>query len=430
MGTIVILIVSCAIVLLSQSLGKAMNIPYFWFLIGLIILVVVGYFIEIKLDIKRQMDELEKVRQQMQDLVNPDKMYERLGVDLISLQVGQGLLCIADPEQEGQLLAKVAAMRQRVTDKFGYILPNLRILDNYELNENTYEIYIRNNLVAKGIVYPNKIMVSAEEWDEKCGEIPENAIVGVDPISSTQCCFVDENVAEKYPDIKFLTAEDIIIQHIEKMSIEYVDCIITSCDVEKYIERVRAAQNSEKLIESINERLELETIRQVLVNLIREEVSIKDIMFVFERLCDYARFFQEADLLSERLRTALGRQICLKNVNEDNVLYVLELSEELENLLVTSSQRTEIGPMIFLNPDEIEDLIETTLKTLMRAYQSIGQYPVILCSPKIRLPLYQLLVRHIPTIVVISYSELITDIKVEVVDTIQLTFKDPETSSG
>ena len=122
--------------------------------------------------------------------------------------------------------------------------------------------------------------------------------------------------------------------------------------------------------------------------------------------------------ISERLRAALGRQICLNNVDRDHVLYALTLSPEWEKTLDDSCQRTELGTMFLLNPMQVQDLIESTAMTLMRAHQSIGQQPVILCSPRIRLPLYQLLERHIPTIVVISYSELITDIKVEAVDTI------------
>ena len=103
---------------------------------------------------------------------------------------------------------------------------------------------------------------------------------------------------------------------------------------------------------------------------------------------------------------------------EDKVLYALTLSPEWEKILDDSCQRTELGTMFLLNPVQVQELIETTATTLMRAHQTCGRQPVVLCSPRIRLPLYQLLERHIPTIVVISYSELITDIKVEAIDTI------------
>ena len=118
----------------------------------------------------------------------------------------------------------------------------------------------------------------------------------------------------------------------------------------------------------------------------------------------------------------MGRQICLANATEDNILYALTLSSEWEKTLDDSCQRTELGTMFLLNPLQVQELIETTATTLMKTHQQIGRQPVILCSPRVRLPLYQLLERHIPTIVVISYSELITDIRVEAVDTIGETY--------
>lgn len=128
-------------------------------------LFVAGFQVLINADVQSQLGQLENVRQNMQDLVNPNRMYERLGVDILSLQVGSNLLVIADPDQEGQLLAKIAALRQRVTDELGYILPNIRIMDSSALDANEYMILIRGNTVATGYVYPGKFMVIADQWD-------------------------------------------------------------------------------------------------------------------------------------------------------------------------------------------------------------------------------------------------------------------------
>ena len=158
--------------------------------------------------------------------------------------------------------------------------------------------------------------------------------------------------------------------------------------------------------------------RKIFVNLVKEKVSIKDIIFIFERLCDYARFSKEPDILSERLRAALGRSICLAHTNKEGVLYAITLSSNWEKILDDSCQRTELGTMFMMNPVQVQELIESAAATMMRAHQIIGEQPVVICSPRIRLPLYQLLERHIPTIAVISYSELISDIKIEAIDTI------------
>ena len=393
------------------------GLPWFPFILFAIVLTVSGLSTLVNADVQSQLGQLESVRQNMQDLVNPNRMYERLGVDVLSLQVGAGLLCIADPDQEGQLLAKIAALRQRVTDELGYILPNIRIMDSSALEANEYLIAIRGNTVATGFVYPGKYMVIADQWDSVKTEVPEDAIIGVDPTYQTQAYWVSEEDAKSTRAVTAVDATDVIITHLQEITRKHVDDIMTKTDVLKLMELVRS-QDPTLVNDLVPTIISTSDLRKIFVNLIREKVSIKDIIFIFERLCDYARFSKEPDILSERLRAALGRQICLTNVQEDKVLYALTLSPEWEKTLDDSCQRTELGTMFLLNPMQVQELIETSAATLMNAHQNIGKQPVILCSPRIRLPLFQLLERHIPTIVVISYSELITDIKVEAVDTI------------
>ena len=389
-------------------------LPFFLFAIGLGI---TGFSTLINADVQSQLGQLESVRQNMQDLVNPNRMYERLGVDILSLQVGSNLLVIADPDQEGQLLAKIAALRQRVTDELGYILPNIRIMDSSALDANEYMIQIRGNTVDTGYVYPGRLMVIADQWDAVKKEVPQDAIIGIDPTYQTQAYWITPDDAKTARSVTAFDSTDVIVTHLQECVRKHVDEVMTKTDVLKLMELVRS-QDPTLVNDLVPTIISTSDLRKIFVNLIREKVSIKDIIFVFERLCDYARFSKEPDILSERLRAALGRQICLANVEEDKVLYALTLSPEWEKTLDDSCQRTELGTMFLLNPMQVQELIETTASTVMRANQACGRTPVILCSPRIRLPLYQLLERHIPAIVVISYSELITDIKVEAVDTI------------
>jgi flagellar biosynthesis protein FlhA len=344
-------------------------------------------------------------------------MYERLGVDTLSLQVGSGLLPIADPDQEGQLLAKIAALRQQVTDQLGYIIPNIRIMDSSALDANEYKIEIRGNKVAIGSVYPGKLMVLAEQWDATGKPTPADSIVGKDPTYQADAYWIDPANISEDDQVNAVDSVDVIVTNLQECVRKYVDEVMTKTDVLKLMELVKS-QDPTLVNDLIPTIISTSDLRKIFVNLIREKVSIKDIIFIFERLCDYARFSKEPDILSERVRAALGRQICLANCAEDKKLYALTLSSEWEKTLDDSCQRTELGTMFLLNPMQVQELIESTAATLMQAHKTVGQQPVILCSPRIRLPLYQLLERHIPTIVVISYSELITDIRVEAVDTI------------
>ena len=393
------------------------GLPWMPFTIFAIIITIAAFSVLVNQDVQAQLGQLENVKQNMQDLVNPNKMYERLGVDVLSLQVGSGLLPIADPDQEGQLLAKIAALRQRVTDELGYIIPNIRIMDSSALDANEYLISIRGNKVANGFVYPGKLMVIADQWDSTGKPPPADTIVNIDPTYQANAYWVDPSQIDENDHLTAVDSVDVIVTHLQECVRKYVDEVMTKTDVLKLMELVKS-QDPTLVNDLVPAIISTSDLRKIFVNLLREKVSIKDIIFIFERLCDYARFSKEPDILSERIRAALGRQICLSNCTEDKVLYALTLSSEWEKTLDDSCQRTELGTMFLLNPMQVQELIETTASTLMRAHQTVGRQPVILCSPRIRLPLYQLLERHIPTIVVISYSELITDIRVEAVDTI------------
>lgn len=393
------------------------GLPWFWFLLFTVILFFAGFTVFVSHDVQSQMGQLENVKQNMQDLINPNRMYERLGVDILSLQVGSGLLKIADPEQEGQLLARIAALRQRMTDELGFIMPNIRIMDSTALDQHEYLISIRNNPVANGFVYPDKVMVIAEHWDATGKPLPNDAIVGVEPAYQAQAYWLNPNQIGKDDNISAVDPTSVIVTHLQHCVIKYVEEIMTKTDVLKLMELVKS-QDPTLVNDLVPAIISTSDLRKIFVNLIREKVSIKDIMFIFERMCDYARFSKEPDILSERLRAALGRQICISNATPDKVLYAITLSQDWEKTLDDSCQRTELGTMFLLNPMQIQDLIETTASTLLRAQQNLGRQPVVLCSPRIRLPLYQLLERHIPTVVVISYSELIPDIRVESVDTV------------
>ena len=408
---------ACAFLMLIAVTSPITGLPWWPFVLFTIIIAGAGFSVLVNQDVQQQLGQLDAVKQNMQDLVNPNKMYERLGVDVLSLQVGAGLLVIADPDQDGQLLAKIAALRQRVTDELGYIIPNIRIMDSSAIADNEYLIAIRSNTVATGMVYPGKFMVIADQWEALGKKVPENVIVSVDPTYQSQAYWIDGQYINKNDRITAVDSVDVIVTHLQDCVRKYVDEVMTKTDVLKLMELVKS-QDPTLVNDLVPTIISTSDLRKIFVNLIREKVSIKDIIFIFERLCDYARFSKEPDILSERLRAALGRQICLANSNKDKVLYALTLSSEWEKTLDDSCQRTELGTMFLLNPMQVQELIETTANTLMKAHQAVGVQPVILCSPRIRLPLYQMLERHIPTIVVISYSELITDIRVEAIDSI------------
>lgn len=145
--------------LLLAVTGPITGLPWLPFTLVAIGLGVAGFSVLINADVQSQLGQLENVRQNMQDLVNPNRMYERLGVDTLSLQVGSNLLVIADPDQDGQLLPKIAALRQRITDELGYIIPNIRIMDSSALDANEYMIFYSAVILLQRVTF-----ILANSW--------------------------------------------------------------------------------------------------------------------------------------------------------------------------------------------------------------------------------------------------------------------------
>lgn len=400
----------------SSLFGTGM--PWWTFLPIALILGGVAFSVFLANDVQQQLGQLDAVKENMSELINPNRMYEKLGVDPLSLQVGNDLLVIADPDQDGQLLGKIAGLRSRMTDELGFILPNIRIMDSIHLGPNEYMVSIRGNPVAQANVYPGRYMIPASQFQSHNLRPPQNTVTDMEPTYGLEEAYwvvaqdIPENLQKGAVD-----ATDALIEHLKEVVIKHVDEVMTKMDVLKLMELVRQQDQSliQELVPAI---LTPNDLRKIFVNLVREKVSIKDIMFVFERLSDYARFSKEPDILSERLRAALGRSICLMHADKNKNLYAVTLSNEWEKMLDDSCQRTELGTMFLLNPLQVQELIEITGETIRRVQQTYDRVPVILCSPRIRLPLFQLLDRHIPVITVMSYSELIPDIQVQAVGTI------------
>ena len=254
-------------------------------------------------DINEQLKKLEEVKKNMQDLVNPDRCYNRLGVDILKLQVGYNLLKIADPDLEGLLLPKIAAFRQRLADDLGYIIPNIRIMDDTELDENEYCIFIHDKKVATGVVYPDKCMVLASKWDETGNNLPEDVIIAEEPVFKVEAYWINKDIADNLENINAVIPEDVIITHLRDTVIKNADKVLSYEQTCKYIELVKS--NRKNPVKDVLKLLSVIDIKNILAGLIKENVSIKDIVLVFELLSDYARETKDINVLIEKLKKGL-----------------------------------------------------------------------------------------------------------------------------
>ena len=387
---------------------KANILPIFIGIIALVVIAGIAYYLITVYKIKKYENELEEVSNEMRDLTNTDKMYGRLGADVLCLSVGDGLMCIIDPDQSSSFLAKNIAIRQRLTDTLGYIIPNVRIVDCKKLEEKEYAISIRGSRVASGYVYPNKVMVKDYDWEAKRKDYPEDFIFG-SSFDNEQCYWVNETDAK---GLNYMLPEDVIIKHEENIYIQYVDKILVNADVEKYLEIVKT--ENPKLVETLLSRLDIEDIRDVFVNLIRERVSIKDAPYIVERLSYHAREDKKPEYLSEQLRLDLALQICSQNVDEDNVIYATKLSKEwTKTLSDVGFEEGGRGLKFALNEAQKEDFIQEIGTQILKAKQITNKKVTLLCPKHFRLIIYRTLSEPLPDIIVLAEEEIQSGFKVE-----------------
>ena len=372
-------------------------------------------------DVQNQLNQLEETKRNMEELVNPDRQFDRLGVDILSLSVGQGLLPIADPDnEEGTLLVNVVVLRQYLTDTLGYIIPNIRIMDTSNMENFEYAIFVRGNKVANGFVQPKHILVEESVLDNlEDKSIRENAISHLNPLTNEVAYWVDKYTA-KDMELNGLEPADVIKEHLKKVVIKNVDKILTTSDVYKYFEQAKKTEFAENIINNLLERLDVEDVRKIFVNLIEEEVSIHNIVYILEKINAYSRENQEIDYISERIRIDLADYVSQNNANQ-GILHVIKVEESLDLELENKLYNDLRGIRFELKKDEAENLFNNFKKMLLEIREKFGNTLkiVILCTPKIRRALFKFLSIRGLDWVVISYPEVSSTVVLDIIDEIK-----------
>jgi flagellar biosynthesis protein FlhA len=411
--------------IMSWSLGGSIFIA----------LIFVTFFDILNYNIAFQKEKLSKIKSKMQELINPNRMYERMGVDPLSIQVGNDLLVLADPEQEGQLIYKIAGLRTTLTDDLGYVIPNVRIMDSINLGKQEFLISVRSIPTLRQTVYPDKVFVVHTPYSlhhlNNLDPIPAESPTGkpggwyclestADFRNQLQQDRNQELVHQATPEeVPTLTATEYIVECLKTVCIHHVDEVMSKMDVLKLMELMK--QSDPTAVDDLVPELVTEgSLRYIFVNLIRERVSIKDIQLIFERLYDNARVNNHIDLLSERLRRILSRQICLSHSADGKTLNVIKLSPEWESVLETieKEQTTPFQIDYNMSEEELEALQQATKDSLLASEIANHSNPIIVCKPKNRLLLFRLLAQQLPNVIIISDSELIPDMRVKTVGTI------------
>lgn len=394
-------------------LGITTTLPFFTYLLLGSIFISMGYVMN--KGAKEENEEPVEEISEAEELRKPENVLELLKVDDIELELGYGLIPLADVNQGGDLLDRIVMIRRQIAMELGLIVPIVRLRDNIQLNPNEYIIKIKGVQVSKGEVYFDHYLAMDPGTAE--GEI--EGIETVEPAFGLPAKWISESEREKAEIFGYTVVDppSVIATHLTEVIKERAFELIGRQDVKMLIDNVR--EEYPAVVEEIVPKvLSLGEVQKVLSNLLKEQISIRDMVTILETLADYGNVTRDVDLLTEYVRQRLSGYITNKYV-ENSTLNVITLDSEVEDIIMKSINKTETGSYLTLEPNIAQRILNNTLKAVQRL-TSVGQQPIILTAPIVRLYFKRLTEQMTRDLIVLSYNEIEPSVEVQSVGMVNL----------
>lgn len=334
-----------------------------------------------------------------------ERIEDYLAVDPMEVEIGVGLIRLADPKRGGDLLERIQRIRQNVASEIGIVLPKVRIRDNMRLEQNQYRIKLADMSVADGAVYPGMFLaMDSGVTTGKVGGTPTK-----DPAFGTPAVWIEPAQRDQAEMFGYTVVEpgSVIATHLTETVRRHADEILTRDAAKHLIDEMR--QSSPAVVdELIPGVMKLAEVQQILQMLLREAVPIRQLAAILETLGDYAPRTKDPILLTEYVRHRLARAICTRYRDQQSRLQVVTLDPALEDRIRAGFEHNEHGLFIRMSPQAVEAtcrVIADEVEKLVTA----GHRPILLVSPQIRAALRQMTAPHLPQLVVLSYNEITRD---------------------
>lgn len=338
----------------------------------------------------------------------PESVVQLMQVDAISLEVGRGLLSLVDPREGAKLLERVTSIRRHVAMELGIVVPGVRFRDNLQLKPNTYVIKIKEIEVAQGEVQVNQFLAIGPE--EKLKNL--RGIKTVDPTYGMPGVWISPEQrgdAERFGCMIFDPVSVVATQLTEVVRTHAAE-LLGRQEVQALIDTIKKTHPA-VVKELIPDGLQLGEVQKVLQNLVKERVSIRDLVTILETLADNVNMTKDPEMLTEFTRVALARSICKEYQNNEGTINVITLDPGIEQTIQASIQRTEQGSFLTIDPNVGQEILQAISKEV-EALQENGLQPILLTSPPIRPALRKLTERSFPNLVLLSWNEIAPKVNV------------------
>lgn len=338
-----------------------------------------------------------------------ERIEDYLVIDPMELEIGVGLIKLADPSRGGDLLPHITGVRQSVAGDIGIVLPKIRIRDNMQLPENAYRIKIANNPIADGLVLPD--MILAMDSGMTTGPLPGEETK--DPAFEQKAYWIEPGLRDRAEMFGYTPVEPsaVMSTHLHEVVRRYADELLTRDATKHLLDELKETSPAvvDELIPNV---MKLAEVQQVLQLLLREQIPIRQLATILETLGDYAPRTKDPVWLAEYVRNRLARTICSRLADETGAVHVVTLDPALEDRVNAGIEHNERGMFVRMSPQAVDktcEVIADAVQVLIRENHS----PIVLVSPQTRPGLRRITSANLPNLQILSYNELTRDTRIE-----------------
>lgn len=361
-------------------------------------------------EISKGLRDLEDLRRQLIKTISPDVMYSKIRQEKLSISLSEEVLELVNPDFAAELVSETVNLRQKFADRLGYVISKIIFEDDDKLSPYEFSIKIRGQEVLNSFAYPKFLMFF--EDDLKLTKKEKGAIYSIDEITGRKIIWLEEKKTKNFWQ-KGLKPSEFICRILENTIIKYIDEIFDYSDINRYMEIV--SEENMFLIENIiPDFVSAADLRYILANLLREEVSIKDIIYIFEKINDFSDEETKEDLL-DKIRLSLSRFISKKIASADGIIQAFALSEtSYKSIFSKINSKDNVIKIDGAKIEKIAKNIYKKAKSLNIDLENI----VILAPLEVRHMMFMILSQFVSNIKILAKEEISNELIVEIIDEI------------
>ncbi|MBE6086986.1 MAG: flagellar biosynthesis protein FlhA [Clostridium beijerinckii] len=398
--------IASAIMLFMGIIPSMPKVPFFTASLAMGVLTYLLYKDAAAKEIQEFVSEEEEIIQA--ERKEPENVMNLISVEPMEVEIGYGLIPLADEASGGDLLQRIASVRRQCAIEMGIVVQPIRIRDNLQLKTNEYIVKIRGTMVVSSELMPSMLLCMDPTGENS--DMP--GIKTIEPTFGLPAVWINKDQREE-AEIKGLTVVDpttVMVTHLTETIKSHSYELLGRQEVKLIVDNAKE-KYSAVVEELIPDLLSIGELQKVLQNLLREKVPIKDIVTIMESLADNAKNTRDLEVLTEYVRFSLARTICNQVVDENRTITVVTLDPSIEEIIANNTQKSVQGSFPTVDPDTTTKIL-TGIKNTVESVYFYNNQPLILVSPNIR-PVFRKLIEMVfPHIMVISLNEVPNDVQI------------------